>query len=62
MEQPKQRAKRTSVEKETITVRTVYGPMVNLITGQRIDGETQLEAIDGWTQSQIDAGKLELVK
>ncbi len=42
-------------------VRPVYGPMVNLLTDQRIDGITEVPEIDGFLQAQIDAGKLELV-
>lgn len=48
-------------EPKKILVQPVYGLMVNLITGQRFDGITELTEIDGWTQAQIDAGKIQLV-
>ena len=42
-------------------VRPVYGPMVNLLTNQRIEGITEVPEIDGFLQAQLEAGKLELV-
>ena len=52
---------KTAKPKSLPKVRPVYGPMVNLLTDQRIDGITEVPEIDGFLQAQIDAGKLELV-
>lgn len=51
----------TAKSKSLPKVRPVYGPMVNLLTDQRIDGITEVPEIDGFLQAQLDAGKLELV-
>ncbi len=59
MSEKAEKAKEVKKPKK-IFVRPVFGPMVNMITGTRIDGLTELAEIDGWTQSQIDAGKLTL--
>lgn len=45
---------------QVIRVRNVHGPMHHLKLDRRIDGITEFDAIDGWLQSQLDAGKLEL--
>lgn len=49
-----------TVVETKIRVRNVYGPMYHLKADRRIDGITEFDAIDGWLQSQLDAGKLEL--
>lgn len=53
-------AKEQKPAPKKIKVEPVFGPMVDLVTDQRIDGVTEVPAIHGWLQAQIDAGKLRL--
>lgn len=45
-------------QKTKILVEPVFGPMVNLLTNQRIEGITEVPEMDSWLQAQLDAGKL----
>ena len=49
------------VSPKKIIVRPVYGRMVHQVTAQDMIGDTEVPEIDGWLQSQIDAGKVVLV-
>ena len=57
--QPEKQAEKrvAKVKANTIKVTTPFGRMVNLHTNQVIDGETEVE-VDGFIQSQLDAGIL----
>ena len=46
-----------------VTVRTVYGDMVEPISGEAFSMQPRLiERVTPWVQSQIDAGKMLVVK
>lgn len=53
-EQPKQENKAT----QAFYVTNVFGPMHHPFMNIKIDGRTLVPEIDGWLQSQIDAGKV----
>lgn len=46
---------------DVLTVRAVYGDMVDLYTGTRITQQPTLVRKNGWIDSQIEARKLEVV-
>ena len=48
--------------KTTITIQNKVGPMWHTDLNCWIDGPTEFEKMDKWLQSQINAGKLEVVK
>ena len=52
-------AKPKSKESKVKTlVEPVFGPMVNLLTNQRIEGITEVPEVVSWLQAHLDAGKL----
>lgn len=55
----------TNVEQKVekaVQIETVYGVMVNPLTGQRLEGQVEVEKMDNWIKSQVEAGKLRVVK
>lgn len=56
--------KKTEVSAKGVEVKSVVGLMIHPFKPFRFDGEkpVPMVEIDSWTQSQIDAGKLEVVK
>lgn len=44
-----------------VTVKPVYGEMYHPFENVRIGKATLFASVDSWLQSQIDAGKLEIV-
>ena len=55
----------TNVEQKVekaVQIETVYGVMDNPLTGQRLEGQVEVEKMDNWIKSQVEAGKLRVVK